>query len=36
LRDAADPSHQLVVKDTLTAVVIDDLSATIKVASSTR
>jgi hypothetical protein len=32
LRDAADPSHQLVVKDTLTAVVIDDLSATIKVA----
>lgn len=32
LRDVADPSHQLEVKDTLTAVVIDDLSATIKVA----
>ena len=31
LRDATDPSHQVVVKDTLTAVVIDDLSATIKV-----
>ena len=32
LPDATDPSHQLVVKDTLTAVVVDDLGTTIKVA----
>lgn len=32
LRDGADPSHQFTLKDNLTAVVIDDLSATIKVA----
>jgi len=32
LRDAADPSHQTVLKDSLTAVVIDDLNATVKVA----
>lgn len=32
LRDAAEPTHQMVLKDNLTAVVIDDLSATIKVA----
>jgi hypothetical protein len=32
LRDAADPAHQTVLKDNLTAVVIDDLDASIKVA----
>jgi len=32
LRDAADPAHQTVLKDSLTAVVIDDLDAIIKVA----
>lgn len=32
LRDAAQPTHQIVLKDSLTAVVIDDLNATIKVA----
>jgi hypothetical protein len=32
LRDAAEPTRQVVLKDTLTAVVIDDLNATIKVA----
>ena len=32
LRDAAQPAHQIVLKDNLTAVVIDDLSATVKVA----
>jgi hypothetical protein len=32
LRDAAEPSHQIVLKDTFTAVVIDDLNATVKVA----
>jgi hypothetical protein len=32
LRDAAQPAHQTVLKDNLTAVVIDDLDATIKVA----
>ncbi|MGA7343806.1 MAG: hypothetical protein WBE72_18525 [Terracidiphilus sp.] len=32
LRDAAQPAHQFVLKDNLTAVVIDDLSATVKVA----
>jgi hypothetical protein len=32
LRDAAEPSHQILMKDTLTAVVIDDLNATVKVA----
>lgn len=33
LRDAAEPTHQILLKDTLTAVVIDDLNATVKVAS---
>jgi len=33
LRDAAQPAHQIVLKDNLTAVVIDDLSATVKVAA---
>jgi hypothetical protein len=32
LRDAAEPAHQVVLKDNLTAVVIDDLNATVKVA----
>ena len=32
LRDAAEPTHQITLKDTLTAVIIDDLNATIKVA----
>lgn len=32
LRDAAQPEHQIVLKDNLTAVVIDDLNATVKVA----
>jgi hypothetical protein len=32
LRDAAQPEHQIVLKDTLTAVVLDDLGATVKVA----
>jgi len=32
LRDAADPSHQVILKDNLTAVVIDDLSPIVKVA----
>jgi hypothetical protein len=32
LRDAAEPTHQVVLNDNLTAVVIDDLSATVKVA----
>ena len=32
LRDAAEPSHQLVLKDNLTAVVFDDVSATVKIA----
>ena len=32
LRDAAEPTHQVVLSDNLTAVVIDDLSATVKVA----
>jgi len=32
LRDAAEPAHQIVLKDSLTAVVIDDLNATTKVA----
>jgi hypothetical protein len=32
LRDAADPAHQISLKDNLTAVVIDDLNATVKVA----
>ena len=31
LRDAADPTHQILLKDNLTAVVIDDLNATIQV-----
>ena len=32
LRDAAEPTRQIVLKDNLTAVVIDDLNATIKAA----
>jgi hypothetical protein len=32
LRDAADPAHQIVMKDNLTAVVMDDVYATVKVA----
>ena len=32
LRDAADPSHQVTLKDNLTAVVIDDLYAIVKIA----
>jgi hypothetical protein len=32
LRDAAEPAHQIILKDSLTAVIIDDLNATIKVA----
>jgi hypothetical protein len=32
LRDAQDPTHQLVLKDNLTAVVIDDLSPIVKIA----
>jgi hypothetical protein len=32
LRDAADPSRQIVLQDNLTAIVIDDLDAVVKVA----
>jgi hypothetical protein len=32
LRDAADPSHQIVLKDNLIAMVIDDLDAVVKAA----
>jgi hypothetical protein len=32
LRDAAEPAHQLVLNDKLTAIVIDDVFATVKVA----
>ena len=32
LRDASDPAHQIVLKDDLTAIVIDDLDATVKLA----
>jgi len=32
LRDASDPSHQFVLKDNLTAIVIDDLDAVVNVA----
>ena len=32
LRDASEPTRQIVLKDSLTAVIIDDLNATIKVA----
>lgn len=31
LRDSADPTHQILLKDNLTAVVIDDLNAVIQV-----
>jgi DNA-binding winged helix-turn-helix (wHTH) protein len=31
LRDAADPTHQMVLKDNLTAVVIDDLNAVVQI-----
>jgi hypothetical protein len=33
LRDAADPSRQFLLKDNLTAIVIDDLNPVVKVAS---
>jgi hypothetical protein len=36
LRDAADPSHQVVLKDNLSAVVIDDLDTVVKIASELR
>jgi hypothetical protein len=32
LRDAAEPTHQILLKDNLTAVVMDDVYATVKVA----
>jgi hypothetical protein len=32
LRDAADPTHQIVLRDNLTAVVIDDLTPVVKIA----
>jgi hypothetical protein len=32
LRDAADPAHQTILKDNLSAVVIDDLSTVVKIA----
>lgn len=32
LRDAAEPTHQVLLSDTLTAIVMDDLYATVKVA----
>jgi hypothetical protein len=32
LRDALDPNHQLLLKDNLTAVVIDDLNPIVKIA----
>jgi hypothetical protein len=32
LRDVAEPTHQTLLKDNLTAVVIDDVNATVKVA----
>ncbi|HLX84909.1 MAG TPA: hypothetical protein VKR59_13490 [Terriglobales bacterium] len=32
LRDADDPAHQTILKDNLTAVVIDDLSTVVKIA----
>ncbi|QNI33563.1 hypothetical protein H7849_06360 [Alloacidobacterium dinghuense] len=32
LRDAVDPNHQIVLKDNLTAVIIDDLSPIVKIA----
>jgi hypothetical protein len=32
LRDAADPSHQTMLRDTLTAVVMDDLNPVVKIA----
>src|SRR5580658_1056617 len=32
LRDATEPTHLVTLKDTLTAVIIDDLNATVKVA----
>lgn len=31
LRDAADPSHQMILKDNLTAIVIDDLNPVVRV-----
>jgi hypothetical protein len=36
LRDAADPSHQFLLKDHLTAIVMDDLDAIVKVAGILR
>jgi hypothetical protein len=32
LRDAADPSHQTILRDSLTAVVMDDLNPVVKIA----
>jgi hypothetical protein len=32
LRDAADPTHQTILRDTLTAVVMDDLNPVVKIA----
>jgi hypothetical protein len=32
LRDAVEPTHQILLKDNLTAVVMDDVNATVKVA----
>jgi hypothetical protein len=32
LRDATDPNHQLLLKDSLTAVIIDDLNPIVKIA----
>jgi len=36
LRDASDPSHQVVLKDNLSAIVIDDLDTIVKIASVLR
>lgn len=36
MRDAADPSRQIVLKDTLSAVVIDDLDTLVRVAGDLR
>ena len=36
LRDSSDPSHQVVLKDNLSAVVIDDLDTIVKIASVLR
>ena len=36
LRDSSDPSHQVVLKDNLSAVVIDDLDTIVRIASVLR